>query len=865
MTIPLDIVNQAPEAHLNSSSPGEEAQAVRFWGNGTDPGGNDTFFTYQWDFDYDGSNFTVDTDERDPIHAYMDNGTFTVALRVTDDDGSTSAINTTIVVVKNLPPSGVVYTSGTSDEGELVPFSALVEDPSPFDTVSTAWDFEYDGQRFTEMATGTSVSHVYRDDGTYTVVLRLWDEDGGVRNVTVQVDVRNLLPSAIFTSTAPVEEGGVVDFTGNATDPGVLDVHTFEWDFDYDGSTFDVQATKPNVSYQYVQDGIFTVALRVADGDGGVIIVTNVINITNGAPVAKIEAPKTADEGESIQLVGDLDDPGILDSWTYQWDFGDNGTSSEMRPIHTYLDDGDFNVTLNVTDDAGDWGTTYFTITIMNVAPNATVEASPDHIEENGTVSFQAEGKDASPLDEAGLTYTWNFGDGESSNSKEVVHLYVDDGCFTVKLTVQDDNGGVAIYTLGILVDNVAPSVTAAADREYIDEGDMVNFTAIIGDPGPLDTHTVLWDFDDGATSTELTESHVFLDDGNYIVVLTVTDNSGGTNTTTFRVAVSNVRPSITAEVNATEIIEGGGLSFSVDWSDPGSEDTHTVFWDFGDGTDTTELNPTHTYVQDGTYTVLVTVTDDDGGQASKPFIIDVENVAPVPTIHVAVTTIEENNTVLFKASAVDPGPEDLISFFWNFGDESNPDYANDEEALHLYVDNGVFRVTLRAMDGDGGISSPAAVMITVNNVPPKNLKATADLLITTVGKGVTFSAYAEDDSPEDQVFYAWNFGDSLTSTDRTVTHVYSLTGTYRVVLIVSDDDGGQTSWETNIEVKADMDGDGIPDDDDDDLDGDGYKNNEDDFPKDPDRHVNWTPYYLILLVIVVVVIAVVAYLMTKN
>jgi PKD repeat protein len=583
------------------------------------------------------------------------------------------------------------------------------------------------------------------------------------------------------------------------------------------------------------------------------------------APEAKPKAPNKAEEGETIDLEGNQEDDGILDVFTYVWDFGDGDTSTDKNPSHTYLDDGVYNISLNVTDDAGDWGVTIVKITITNVAPNATLEARPNQIDENGSVEFQADGRDPSPLDEENLSYKWNFGDGESSNSQEVTHTYMDDGCFTVTLTVEDDDGGVAVYTIDVLVSNVAPSVTAAADQEYIDEGQVVNFTAVIDDPGPLDTHTALWDFDDGSTSTELQVTHRFVDNGNFIVVLTVTDNSGGTNTTTFRVAVSNVRPSITAEANATLINEGDQVSFSVDWTDPGLDDTHEVFWDFGDGTNTTSQNPTHLYAQDGTYTALVTVTDDDGGQASKPFIIDVENVAPVPTINVAVTTIDENNTVLFRASAVDPGPLDLVTFHWDFGDDSNPDYADDAEVVHLYTDNGAFRVTLRALDQDGGISPPTSVTITVNNVPPKNLKASSDLQVTTVGKGVTFSAYAEDDSPEDQVFYAWNFGDSFTSTDRTVTHVYSLTGTYKVVLIVSDDDGGQTPWETTIEVKPDMDGDGIPDDDDDDMDGDGYKNSEDDYPNDPDKYRNWTSIYLLLLVIVVVVIAVVAYVMTKR
>jgi subtilisin family serine protease/PKD repeat protein len=235
VSLPLDVINQAPEAHINSSAPGDEGSPVSFWGNGTDPGVSDTF-TFEWDLDYDGITFNVDSTFQSVNHTYQDDGTFTVALRVTDDEGLTSPINSTTILIRNLPPSGNVFTPGTSVEGDDVPFTANIQDPSPLDTVLVTWDFEYNGQVFNEMANGTAVSHVYRDDGVYTVLMRMVDDDGGTNNITLLVTVRNADPTASFLTTSPIQEGGIVDFNSTVVDPGILDVHTFEWDFDYDGS-----------------------------------------------------------------------------------------------------------------------------------------------------------------------------------------------------------------------------------------------------------------------------------------------------------------------------------------------------------------------------------------------------------------------------------------------------------------------------------------------------------------------------------------------------------------------------------------------------------------------------------------------------
>jgi PKD repeat protein/subtilisin family serine protease len=854
----LDVANAAPEAHISTSSPGNESSPMFFYGNATDPGGNDTF-TWEWDFDYDGLTFDVQSTERNATHTYPDDGGYTVALRVKDDEGLYSTINTTEVIVHNLPPTGNIFTPGMSTEGELVPFTATVSDPSPQDTVTVEWDFEYDGSNFNSMANGTAVNYTYRDDGMFDVAMRLTDDDGGVFNVTLRVTVRNANPVVNFNHTAPADEGDVVDFNSTATDPGELDILSYEWDFDYDGVNFTVDSIRINASNQYAQDGNYTVALRVRDDDGGSTLFTKEIIIHNVAPKAIIQPPPSPVEGTDAQFKASQLDPGREDVFIYKWDFGDGQTSTERDPVHAYLDNGTFRVNLTVTDDSGGVGMAGLDLMVANVNPNATVVFNPPHVDENETVYFRAQGRDASPHDEANLTYTWNFGDDQFSNDYEVEHRYLDDGNYTVTLTVQDDDGGVATYRFNVLVDNVAPMVYAQADRDHLPEGGVVNFTAMIDDPGVLDEHVVQWDFGDGQVVEELEVNHRFLDDGNYIIILTVTDDDGGTNTTTFLVAVSNVRPVVTATANETDIDEGSSVSFTSMWTDASPLDTHVVVWDFDDGTNSTKQNVTHTFPQDGTYSVVVTVVDDDGGASSKVFLITVANVDPVPTISYSSREINEGDKVTLSASAEDPGVNDVLTFFWDLGDGTK---SEDTSVHHQYLDNGKFRIALTVYDEDGGQKTTTITLI-VNNVPPE-VSASADRLKTTIGQEVTFQALATDISPLDNVSYSWKFGDGMSSDLQVATHVYTLVNVYEVQLIVSDDDGGQTLWTVKITVEPDLDGDRIPDSEDDDIDGDGVKNEDDDFPRDPSRDKDYRMLYVILLFLVAIVVAIVLYAVTR-
>jgi PKD repeat protein len=426
-------------------------------------------------------------------------------------------------------------------------------------------------------------------------------------------------------------------------------------------------------------------------------------------------------------------------------------------------------------------------------------------------------------------------------------------------MTVSDGND-ITVYRMYVIVDNLPPSIVASADRDHILEGEAVNFTAVVTDRSPLDTFTVLWDFDDGTTSNVSSLTHTFVQEGNYIVVLTVEDDDGGTNTTTFLVAVANVRPTVRATASALTIDEGASVTFDVQWTDPGVLDTFRLMWDFGDGSNSTQATVTHVFPENGTYTVVVSVTDDAGGAGSTFFVIDVLNVAPSVQVTVSQTEIDEGGTVVLTAVGSDPGVLDELTYRWDLGDGSPPVY--ESSFPHTYLDNGAYRVVL-VVEDDDGVKNTSSRTIIVRNVPP-TLVASADRTSTTVWAQVSFNASATDVTVLDEISYSWNFGDGTTSTLATTSHVYQVTGTYEVTLIVRDDDGGQAVWNTTITVLPDLDGDGIPDAEDDDRDGDGVKNSDDPYPDDPTRTKSWSSTYLMLLLIVVVLVAVVAYMVTR-
>ncbi|MCJ7614210.1 PKD domain-containing protein, partial [Candidatus Bathyarchaeota archaeon] len=213
---------------------------------------------------------------------------------------------------------------------------------------------------------------------------------------------------------------------------------------------------------------------------------------------------------------------------SYLWDFGDGNTASGIIVSHSYVDNGEYQVTLMVVDDDGATGSKKGFITVKNRPPVADLTASATIIDKKQTVTF-----DASPSydpDGTIVSYLWDFGDRTTGTGVIVDHVYADNGVYAVTLTVTDNDDANGSATASKNVSNRAPVASFTESVTVVAQGEMISFDAS-GSYDPDGTIVAyLWDFGDGNTATGVTVDHAYSEAGTYTVTLTVTDDDGASS-----------------------------------------------------------------------------------------------------------------------------------------------------------------------------------------------------------------------------------------------------------------------------------------------------------------------------------------------
>jgi len=598
------------------------------------------------------------------------------------------------------------------------------------------------------------------------------------------VIIPNLPPVAEFTkSAATVYTGEVIDFDASASyDPDGY-IFSYSWEFG-DGST----GSGVTASHSYVDDGEYTVALKVVDNHGAFSIKKDSIVVKNRPPVAVLDTSSVILDKKEIvtfDASGSYDLDGYIVS--YSWDFGDGNTAAGVTARHSYPESGAYTVTLTVTDDDGATDSITATKTVRNRSPVASFTESAHRVYIGESIAFDASG--SYDPDGTIVSYSWDFGDGNTATGVTVSHTYADNGFYVVNLTVTDNDGATDSAHATKTVMNRPPVANFTESAHTVDTGESIAFDASgSSDPdGTIASYS--WDFGDGDTATGVSVSHSYAISGTYIVTLTVTDDDGATDFVAATKTVRNRGPVASFTESAHTVDTGESIAFDASGSSDPDGTIVGYSWDFGDGTGGSGISVRHAYSQDGVYTVTLTVTDNNGATDTAEATKTVLNRSPVASFTESAHTVYIGESIAFDASGSYDPDGTIVSYSWDFGDGNT---TTGVEVDHAYEDNGVYTVTLTVVDDDGATGSATETKNVLNRPPVANFTESAHTVY--IGESIAFDASGSYDPDGTIVSYSWDFGDGNTATGVTVDHAYSEDGNYTVTLTVTDDDGASAS-----------------------------------------------------------------------
>jgi PKD repeat protein len=361
--------------------------------------------------------------------------------------------------------------------------------------------------------------------------------------------------SAAFTYTNV--GGGQINFQSTST--GTSGATYYTWTFS-PGMIAGVAITAPSFTFNY--NGIFPVNLAIYDSISQCSASVSInLTVTNVPCNGSVAFNQFLGQNGNVNFANIS--TGLPQNATWNWNFGDGGTSNLFSPAHTYSASGMYTVTLTGTDQLGIC--TYSTAQSISVTVQSCSLTSAFSYTSGlgGLVNFTSLCTGTTNT----TSYWWNFGDGNSSSAVNPSHTYTSNGSFSVSLSVNDS----ILFNCNDVSSQLVNYTTCIAYVNFTMAKDSSQLPAIVWDAVPNYPQNILaanWIWGDGSNTTGLYPSHTYSAAGLYSICVSITVSCGATATACYN---TNIFRSANAEQSAIAVVHVVSGITGIKTNDPGN------------------------------------------------------------------------------------------------------------------------------------------------------------------------------------------------------------------------------------------------------------------------------------------------------
>ena len=767
-------------------------------------------------------------------------GSYNVRLRVTDNDGATDETTKVVVVQEaipeNIPPvARFNFVPQNPFTGDVVTFTSTSFDPDGFIVLEQWFINNQLVASFNEE--GSSFDRTFTSPGTYTVRLRVTDNDGATSETIKFVVVEEAIPENIppvanfIYSPLKPDTCDVVTFTSTSFDPDGFIVNE-KW---FIGNTLVHEGTnETSFQYTFTSPGTYRVSIIVTDNDGATSEKTRNVHVSECVvlvpPVAQfVYEPDELFVGESVTFTSTSFDPDgfiVNEKWYVGHDLVFEGVN-ETSFVYDLTHEGPLRVRLVVTDNDGLTDEVVKTLTVLppipeNVPPVARFIYSPLKPTTCDVVTFTSNSFDP---DGFIVNEKWYINDNlvfEGVNETSFEHIFPYFGSYVVRLVVTDNDGATAskirVVSVSECVDLVPPVARFVYEPTEIFEGDSVTFTSTSFDPDGFIVNEK-WFIKNNLVHEGTNETsfvHVFNREGYYNVRLFVVDNDGLSSEITKKIKVKkaipeNIPPVANFIYSPISPYVGQEVVFTSTSFDPDGEIVKEE-WDFNnDGTFNKEGTiVTWSYDVPGAYYVRLRVEDNDGATAEKIrkiIVVEKPNKPPVARFSYSPKNPFTGDVVTFISESFDPDGF-ITDERWFIDNVLVHQGVSETSFDHIFTKEGSYTVRLVVTDNRGATAEASKVVVVeklvIPNKPPV-ARFTYSPLNPIQGESVTFTSQSFD--PDGYIVNEkWFINNNLVfegTNETSFVHSFPAAGTYSVRLRVTDNDGATSEVTKNVVVSV--------------------------------------------------------------